>query len=269
MIRNSRRPTAPGRMDRTAPAGGGQPARTGPPCGGRRRLDAACSSERLVFNKLLTGALRVGVSHDWCSRRWPSGPAWTSHASPSACSASGCPRPDCWLSCCHRTSCRWTGNSPTRSSSPRHWKASLRSASADRRLAAGMEMGWHPSAALRRRGEVALWSRGEERLDGRFPEIEQAAMALPDGCVLDGELLAWDEAANLPRAFTALQTRIQRRKPGARPCATRRCACWPMTCWNRMALTCVSCPAGAAHPARQRHRCAGGCADPAVARGCR
>ena len=40
-------------------------------------------------------------------------------------------------------------------------------------------------------------------------------MALPDGCVLDGELLAWDEAANLPRAFTALQTRIQRRKPGA------------------------------------------------------
>ncbi len=40
-------------------------------------------------------------------------------------------------------------------------------------------------------------------------------MALPDGCVLDGELLAWDEAADLPRAFTALQTRIQRRKPGA------------------------------------------------------
>lgn len=68
---------------------------------------------------------------------------------------------------------------------------------------------------LRRRGEVALWSRGEERLDGRFPEIEQAAMALPDGCVLDGELLAWDEAVDAPRAFTALQTRIQRRKPGA------------------------------------------------------
>ena len=33
--------------------------------------------------------------------------------------------------------------------------------------------------------------------------------------MLDGELLAWDEAGNLPRAFTALQTRIQRRKPGA------------------------------------------------------
>jgi len=28
---------------------------------------------------------------------------------------------------------------------------------------------------IRRGGEVALWSRGEERLDGRFPEIERAA----------------------------------------------------------------------------------------------
>ena len=68
---------------------------------------------------------------------------------------------------------------------------------------------------LRRQGEVALWSRGEERLDGRFPEIEQAASALPDGCVFDGELLAWDDSQDLPRAFTALQTRIQRRRPGA------------------------------------------------------
>ncbi|WP_101924925.1 MULTISPECIES: ATP-dependent DNA ligase [Luteimonas] len=72
---------------------------------------------------------------------------------------------------------------------------------------------------LRRDGEVALWSRGEERLDGRFPEIEAAAMALPDGVVLDGELLAWraDEEAPLP--FTALQTRIQRLKPGPKTLA--------------------------------------------------
>lgn len=67
---------------------------------------------------------------------------------------------------------------------------------------------------LRRKGEVALWSRGEERLDGRFPEIEAAAMALPDGTVIDGELLAWQEGDAQPLPFTALQTRIQRRKPG-------------------------------------------------------
>lgn len=72
---------------------------------------------------------------------------------------------------------------------------------------------------IRRGGEVALWSRGEERLDGRFPEIEHAALALPRDCVLDGELLAWRGDAAEPMPFTALQTRIQRRKPGAKTLA--------------------------------------------------
>ncbi len=71
---------------------------------------------------------------------------------------------------------------------------------------------------IHRDGDVALWSRGEERLDGRFPEIETAAAALPDGCVLDGELLAWRDG-DAPMAFTALQTRIQRRKPGPKTLA--------------------------------------------------
>lgn len=72
---------------------------------------------------------------------------------------------------------------------------------------------------IRRAGEVALWSRGEERLDGRFPEIEQAAAALPDGTVIDGELLAWRADETLPLPFAALQTRIQRRRPGPRTLA--------------------------------------------------
>ena len=71
---------------------------------------------------------------------------------------------------------------------------------------------------IRRAGEVALWSRGEERLDGRFPEIEQAAASLPPGMVIDGELLGWREG-DTPLPFTALQTRIQRRKPGAKTLA--------------------------------------------------
>lgn len=66
---------------------------------------------------------------------------------------------------------------------------------------------------LRRGGEVVLWSRGEERLDGRFPEIEAVAATLPFDAVLDGELLGWREG-DVPLPFTALQTRIQRRKPG-------------------------------------------------------
>ena len=67
---------------------------------------------------------------------------------------------------------------------------------------------------IRRGGDVALWSRGEERLDGRFPEIERAAAALPRDAVLDGELLVWRDGDAQPAPFTALQTRIQRLKPG-------------------------------------------------------
>ncbi|MCM2336581.1 MAG: ATP-dependent DNA ligase [Pseudomonas sp.] len=72
---------------------------------------------------------------------------------------------------------------------------------------------------IRRAGETALWSRGEERLDGRFPEIERAALLLPRDAVIDGELMAWREGEAQPLPFTALQTRIQRRKPGPKSLA--------------------------------------------------
>ncbi|GAB2519817.1 ATP-dependent DNA ligase [Lysobacter humi (ex Lee et al. 2017)] len=72
---------------------------------------------------------------------------------------------------------------------------------------------------IRRGDDIALWSRGEERLDGRFPEIEQAATSLPRDAVIDGELVAWQPGANAPMPFTALQTRIQRRKPGPKTLA--------------------------------------------------
>jgi len=70
---------------------------------------------------------------------------------------------------------------------------------------------------IRRAGQTPyLWSRGEERLDGRFPELESQALQLPAGVVLDGELLAWDEALQQPRPFVALQKRIQKRVPSAK-----------------------------------------------------
>lgn len=72
---------------------------------------------------------------------------------------------------------------------------------------------------IRRAGETALWSRGEERLDGRFPEIESAARYLPRACVLDGELLAWRDGADAPLSFAHLQTRIQRLRPGPKTLA--------------------------------------------------
>ncbi|MEY4565422.1 MAG: hypothetical protein RLY14_392, partial [Planctomycetota bacterium] len=65
---------------------------------------------------------------------------------------------------------------------------------------------------IRRQGETFLWSRGEELLNGRFPEIEKQAAEFPDGTVLDGEILAWRHGSPLP--FAQLQRRIQRKKVG-------------------------------------------------------
>jgi ATP-dependent DNA ligase len=66
-------------------------------------------------------------------------------------------------------------------------------------------------AQLVKRGEVIhLWSRGEELITHRFPEIAAAAGRLPDGTVLDGEVLAFRGERPLP--FSALQQRIGRQK---------------------------------------------------------
>src|SRR5258708_20221602 len=61
-----------------------------------------------------------------------------------------------------------------------------------------------------RGGQIHLWSRGEELITTRFPEIVAAASYLPDGTVLDGEVLAFRDG--LPMPFSALQQRIGPRK---------------------------------------------------------
>jgi DNA ligase-1 len=65
---------------------------------------------------------------------------------------------------------------------------------------------------IRRAGRTFLWSRGEELLAGRFPEVEDAGALLPDGTVIDGELLPWVNGAPLP--FSQLQRRIGRKNVG-------------------------------------------------------
>lgn len=72
---------------------------------------------------------------------------------------------------------------------------------------------------VKRAGRVWIWSRGEELVTERFPEIVALAQALPDGTVLDGEILVWkDEAdpetgeiAGRPAPFALLQQRIGRK----------------------------------------------------------
>lgn len=64
---------------------------------------------------------------------------------------------------------------------------------------------------IKRAGRVALWSRGEELLTERFPDLLETADKLTDGTVLDGELLAWEN--NRPLPFADLQHRINKKQP--------------------------------------------------------
>jgi DNA ligase-1 len=63
---------------------------------------------------------------------------------------------------------------------------------------------------IHRAGSIYLWSRGEELITTRFPEITAAGQRLPDGTVLDGEILAFGD--DIPRPFADLQQRIGRQK---------------------------------------------------------
>jgi DNA ligase 1 len=164
--------------------------------------------ELFVLNKLLTGAFRVGVSQSLVVR--------------ALAAMSGLPR----ATIAHRLMGRWQ---PTAA-----WYRGLLGAAGAGDdpsrpypffLASPLEQGpdelgriedwlaewkWDGIRAqlIRRRGEVFLWSRGEELVTGRFPELAHAAARLPEGCVLDGEVLAWNEEGVMP--FAVLQTRIGR-----------------------------------------------------------
>jgi DNA ligase-1 len=65
---------------------------------------------------------------------------------------------------------------------------------------------------VRRAGRVWLWSRGEELVTDRFPELAQMGETLPDGCVLDGEITVWRDDRVQP--FAELQKRIGRKTLG-------------------------------------------------------
>ncbi len=166
------------------------------------------STERLVFNKLLTGGFRMGVSQKLMTR--------------ALAQATG--KPEAELA--HRLMGDW---SPDSISFADLIEADDPAADLSRPypfcLAHGVddpaslgpvtdwlaEWKWDGIRAqvIARGGALYLWSRGEELMTDRFPELARLAGDVPDGTVLDGELVAWDGAAPLP--FAALQKRITRK----------------------------------------------------------
>lgn len=60
-----------------------------------------------------------------------------------------------------------------------------------------------------RQGRVFVWSRGEELVTDKFPEYHELAKSIPDGTVIDGEILPFKDGN--PLGFKVLQTRIGRK----------------------------------------------------------
>jgi DNA ligase 1 len=164
--------------------------------------------QRFLLTKLLTGELRVGVSHTLVVRalaelagtprdaiahrlmgQWqPSAAFYASLLSPDTASVDRSrPYPFCLASPLDRE--------PSDLGPREDWLA---------------EWKWDGIRAqvIRRGGDTFIWSRGEELVTDRFPELHRPAERLPDGTVIDGEIVAFDGRRPLP--FSVLQRRIGR-----------------------------------------------------------
>lgn len=65
------------------------------------------------------------------------------------------------------------------------------------------------SQLIVRRNQLFIWSRGEELVTDKFPELHVLKSVLPNGTVIDGEILCFGD--NRPMPFNVLQTRIGRK----------------------------------------------------------
>lgn len=179
--------------------------------GAWKELDA---TERFIFHKLLLGEFRVGVARTLVAR--------------ALANVAGVPAD----TMAHRLMGDWqptaedfrdlTAAVPARADPGRPYPFFLAHP-----LASGLEeLGdlndwqaewkWDGIRAqlLRRQGQVLVWSRGEELVTDRFPEVAEIGRVIPDGVVLDGEIVAWREERPLP--FAVLQKRIGRKTVGAK-----------------------------------------------------
>ena len=168
-------------------------------------------TERFLFNKLLTGGFRMGVAQGLMTR--------------ALARASGQPEAQVAQALmgdwdpATTTFATLSGTARTAGPDARPYPFALASPLEDPPEPLGDPAEWQAewkwdgirAQIVARPGAFAMWSRGEDLVTARFPELSPLADHLPPGTVIDGELLAWDAAANAPLPFAALQTRLGRK----------------------------------------------------------
>jgi DNA ligase-1 len=171
------------------------------------RLDGP---ERLVWNKLMLGAFRVGVARRNLTRALAEvagvEPAVMAHRMTGA-----------WEPTAARYRALIEGAGDDEDDAGRPYPFFLAHAIEEAAEPLGERDAWQAEwkydgirAQLIRREHVVLWSRGEELIGETFPEIAAAGARLPAGTVLDGEIVAWENDAPLP--FSLLQRRLNRKR---------------------------------------------------------
>jgi DNA ligase-1 len=167
--------------------------------------------QRLVWNKLLTGEFRVSISRQTIIRALGelAGLESTviSHRLMSAWEPTGVFF--LWLLSPHRGEADVSRPYPLQLACPLE---ALPETLGDRRQwCAEWKRDGIRAQVVKRCGMAFIWSRGEELLGRTFPELAVAAANLPDGTVIDGEILLWKDGSPLP--FSLLQKRIGRQSP--------------------------------------------------------
>tara|TARA_Y100001970_G_scaffold260325_1_gene342305 strand:+ start:28204 stop:29844 length:1641 start_codon:yes stop_codon:yes gene_type:complete len=72
------------------------------------------------------------------------------------------------------------------------------------------------SQLIKRSGKVSIWTRGEELVNNSFPDLLVEVLKIEDDFVLDGEILVWNYLENIPKDFSSLQKRLGRKKPSSK-----------------------------------------------------
>ena len=174
-----------------------------------RELD---DRERLVWNKLITGSFRVGASQRLVIRALSAVSGVPEGVVAHRLMGAWDPSPEFF----RRLTAPDTSDADVGRPYPFFLAHPLEGEPAALGDAAGWLAEWKwdgiRAQLVRRAGRTFLWSRGEELLAGRFPEVEEMGELLPDGTVMDGELLPWVDGAPLP--FAQLQRRIGRKNVG-------------------------------------------------------
>lgn len=149
------------------------------------------SSERLVWNKLLTGTFRAGVARQLVTRALAEVVGVTPDVIEHRLMGDWSPTAQ-FLS-----SLLQSDTDDTDVSRPYPfqlaWPLESDLDSLGDRMRWLVEWQWNGIRAqlIRRDDQTFLWSRGDELVTERFPEIAAAAESLPDGVVMDGEIVAW------------------------------------------------------------------------------